>query len=195
MNDVRAALPPMVRAFWTFPETVHLLPSERARRRVLPRYLAADMADASRFGGLHLTRDAAGVVGAIAWLPPDAYPVPMVRQIRQLMPLVTTLPWAWRAAVEGQRGSSANRSHHRGYEPHYFVRAIGVDPAQHGRGIGTSLMAKVFERADAERVGCFLFTATESNAAWYTSLGFDTAARYKPTPTWPDVWAMWRPPR
>ena len=195
MNDVRAALPAMVRAFWTFPETVHLLPNERARRRVLPRYLVTDMADAARVGGFNTASDGGVVVGAAAWLPPRAYPIPLRRQLRQLAPLVTVLPWAVRAALEGQRGSAGNRAHHRGYPPHYFLRAIGVDPSHQRTGVGRTLLTPMLDLADTEHVGCFLFTATEENAAWYQSLGFDTAARYNPTPTWPDVWAMWRPPR
>lgn len=196
MNDVRRALPAMVRAFWTFPETVHLLPSERNRRRVLPRYLAADMADAERFGGLHLAGDNDEVIGAAAWLPPHAYPITATRELRQLVGFVPVLPWALGAALEGQRGQSANRARHQEHtDPHYFLRAIGVDPAHQRKGVGKQLITPMLDRADDEHVGCFLFTATEANAAWYASLGFETTSRYNPTPTWPDVWAMWRAPR
>jgi len=186
----------MVRAFWTFPETVHLLPNERNRRRVLPRYLAADMADAERFGGLQLAEDGNDVIGAAAWLPPAGYPINTARELRQLVGFVPVLPWALGAALEGQRGQSANRArHHQHAEPHYYLRAIGVDPAHQNKGVGRRLIAPMLDRADEAHVGCFLFTATAANAAWYTSLGFETSSQYKPTRTWPDVWAMWRPPR
>ena len=136
------------------------------------------------------------IIGAIAWLPPERISdLDGAGSCAQLIPLIPALPWAIGAALEGRRGQSANRAHHTGYPPHYYVRAIGVDPSHQGKGLGTALMTPMLERADNEHVGCFLFTATEANAAWYQSLGFDIADRYNPTPTWPDVWAMWREPR
>jgi ribosomal protein S18 acetylase RimI-like enzyme len=196
VNDVRRALPAMVRAFWTFPETLHLLPTERVRRRVLPRYLASDMADAARSGRLNLAERDGSVVGAAAWLAPGAYPISAARQARELVTLAPALPWGIRAALEGRRGQSANRARHRAHaEPHYFLRTIGVDPAYQRQGVGAALVRPMLDAADAEHVGCFLFTATEQNAAWYHSLGFETSAQYNPTPTWPEVWAMWRPAR
>ena len=186
----------MTRAFWDFPETVHLLPTEARRRRVLPRYLASDLADAHRVGGLRLAERDGCVVGAVAWLPPGAYPISMRRQVRQLASLVPALPWGIHAALEGRRGQAANAGAHRAFgEPHFFVRAIGVDPDQQRNGIGSELLAPMLATADNQHVGCFLFTATAANAAWYHRLGFETAKRYQPTPTWPEVWAMWRAPR
>lgn len=196
VNDVRRALPAMVKAFWTFPETVHLLPNERIRRLVLPRYLTSDLVDARRYGGLRVEEVDGSVAGALAFLPPGAYPIGALRQVRALLPLVTVAPIAVAAALEGQRGSSHNAARHRAHdEPHYFLRAIGVDPSRQRKGIGSRLIQPVLDQADAEGVGCFLFTATEANAAWYNSLGFDTDEVYRPTPRWPQVWAMWRAPR
>lgn len=186
----------MVRAFWDFPETVHLLPNERVRRRVLPRYLASDLVDAQRFGGLRVEEVDGLVAGALAFLPPGSYPIGLARQVRSLVPLLPVAPIALGAALEGQRGSSGNAARHHAHdEPHYFLRALGVDPAHQHKGIGSRLIRPVLEQAHDEGVGCFLFTATEANAAWYNSLGFETDDVYKPTPRWPQVWAMWRPPR
>lgn len=186
----------MTRAFWTFPETVHLLPDETKRRRVLPRYLASDLVDAHRLGGLNVAERDGVAVGAAAWLPPGAYPISLRREIRQLAALAPALPWGLGAVREAQRGQAANRGAHRVHtEEHFFLRAIGVDPSHQRRGIGNELIAPMLAAADAQHVGCFLFTATEANAAWYHRLGFETASRYHPTPTWPEVWAMWRTPR
>ena len=55
----------MVNAFWTYPETVHLLPREVARRRTLPLYLRSDAKDALRFG-LLLGADVDGAVVGVA---------------------------------------------------------------------------------------------------------------------------------
>jgi hypothetical protein len=37
--DRGSAVAALGAAFWEYPESVHLLPNERHRRRVLPRYL------------------------------------------------------------------------------------------------------------------------------------------------------------
>lgn len=47
----------------------------------------------------------------------------------------------------------------------------------------------------AVKVGCFLQTATPTNVGWYEHFGFAVADAYRPTPTWPENWAMWRSPR
>lgn len=184
----------MVRAFWDFPETVHLLPSERNRKHALPRFLGSDMRDCHTHNGLRVAERDNQVVGAIGFLPPGAYPPGPKRALRQIVDLAPALPWGVAAAREGLRGSVENAKAHRVHaEPHYFIQVLGIDPAYQRHGIGTELITPVLQEADAMGVGCFLFTATEANAAWYHSLGFETERRYNPTPTWPDVWAMWRP--
>jgi len=194
-REVRAVVDPLTRAFWNYPESVHLLPQENRRRRVLPRYLLSDAIDAARFDTLLGAVIGGAVVGAAAWLPPRAYPIPAKRQAQQVLSFLPVLPWAIGAASEGRRGQTANRAHHRGLPPHYYLRAIGVDPAHQGRGIGVALLAPVLRRANDEGVGCFLTTATLENARWYEGQGFVTRAIYKPTPTWPQTWAMWRAPK
>jgi GNAT superfamily N-acetyltransferase len=195
-SDIRRVLPAMTRAFWTFPETVHLLPDETKRARVLPRYLASDLRDAQAVGGLRIAEREGRAVGAAAWLPPGAYPISLRRQLAEVAALVPALPWGVAAAREGRRGQAANRTAHRAFaEPHFFLRTVGVDPGHQGKGIGNELVTPMLDAADAQHVGSFLFTATEANAAWYHRLGFDTVKRYHPTPTWPEVWAMWRAPR
>lgn len=189
-----AAVRPMVKAFWDYPETVHLLPDEHRRRRVLPRYLLSDVRDAARFATLFGAESDGEVVGAAAWIPPEAYPVSLSRQARQILDLAPALPWGWRAAREAQRGQAANRAHHRVHRPHFYLRAIGIDPRVQAQGLGTLLVRPVLRMADDREVGCFLQTATAENVSWYERFGFAVVAAYRPTSSWPDVWAMWRKP-
>ncbi len=193
-REVRQAVPALMRAFWTYPETVHLLPDEHRRRHVLPRYLASDARDSSSHGWL-LGADRGGeIVGAAAWLPPEAYPISVARQLRQVAELVPVAPWALGAARRARQGQRRNRQVHGGRPPHYWLRAIGVDPAWQGMGIGSDLLGPALDRADNERRGCYLLTAIAENVGWYERFGFATVAEYHPTPRWPKVWAMWRDP-
>ena len=117
----------------------------------------------------------------------------MPRQLREAMRIAPAAPWGIGALREARRGQAANRAQHRGRPPHYWLRAIGVAPAMQGRGVGAALVRSGTDRADRDGVGCFLFTATEANASWYETLGFECLASYRPTPSWPTTWAMWRP--
>lgn len=191
-SDVGKVVPCLVRAFWNFPETRHLLPAERARRRVLPRFLRSDARDAAGFQTLLAASQDDAVVGAAVWLPPLAYPVSLRRRVNEAMHLLPAAPWALGTLREAARGQAANRQHHAGCPPHYWLRAIGVDLERHGEGVGKTLMRPMLEQADARGRGCFLFTATAPNVTWYESFGFTVLSMYHPTSTWPQVWAMWR---
>jgi GNAT superfamily N-acetyltransferase len=192
--EPRATVDPLVEAFWDYPESLHLLPDERRRRRVLPRYLLSDARDAARFGMLLAAVDHGDVIGAAAWIPPEAYPVSARRQVRQALDLAPGLPWGIRAAGEARRGQSSNRAHHRIHPPHFYLRAVGVEPSVQTQGVGTALIRPVLDRADERAVGCFLQTAAIENVRWYERFGFTVAASYRPTPSWPPVWTMWRSP-
>lgn len=193
--DLHDAVTVMTAAFWTYPETVHLLPGERARRGALPRFLRADLVDSLDLGGLFVAERDGRIVGAAAWVPPGAYPIPLRRQVRQVRILAPAAPVALRAAIEGQRGRSTVRADHRSKPPHWFLRALGVDPAVQHAGAGTALLRPIMTRADHEEQGCYLTTAAPGNVAWYHRLAFETTATFHPTPTWPQVWSMWRPPQ
>lgn len=189
------ALAPLVAAFWDYPETIHLLPDERRRRRVLPRYLASDCADSLTHSALFGAWVDGRLVGVAAWLPPQAYPIPMRRQIAQAFQLLPALPWGASAAREALRGQASNRLHHPKDQPHHYLRALGVDPDHQRSGIGEALLRPALAQADHDQVACFLTTATSDNVAYYERFGFTVLATYRPTSAWPHVWSMWRAPQ
>lgn len=193
-RDLGRAVPCLVRAFWDYPDTVHLLPDERARARVLPSFLRSDIADSTDFDSLLTVESGGEIIGAAAWMPPGSSPVPMRRQVRQGLALARTIPWALRALPEAARGHKVLHKHHARVGPHYYLRTIGVDPRHQGRGIGVALLQPILQRADAEHVGCYLTTGTPDNVSWYTRFGFNVVTSFRLTPTWPNVWSMWRAP-
>lgn len=193
-SQLKEASQVLTSAFWTYPETLHLLPDERRRRHVLPRYLLSDAHDAVRYGTLLGAVSGGRIAGAAAWIPPEAYPISLRRQISQLLDLAPALPWGWRAAREAQRGRHLNRHYHRRHPEHFYLRAVGVDPSCQGRGFGSSLLTPILTLADQRAVGCFLQTATSENVHWYEQFGFEVADVYQPTPSWPQTWTMWRNP-
>jgi ribosomal protein S18 acetylase RimI-like enzyme len=63
--------------------------------------------------------------------------------------------------------------------PHYYLGAIGVDPAAQGRGIGAKLLKSFCDRSvgDQSSRGVYLETARESNLAFYERAGFVETGR------------------
>lgn len=139
-HQANEAIPPLVAAFWDYPETIHLLPDERRRRHVLPRYLLSDARDAARFDLLLGAHVDGHVVGAAAWTPSGAHPMSLERQLAQLLDLCPALPWGLRTVREAQRGRGANRARHPVHPEHYYLRVVGIDPRFQGRGLESSLI-------------------------------------------------------
>jgi ribosomal protein S18 acetylase RimI-like enzyme len=79
-------------------------------------------------------------------------------------------------------------------EPHWFLPAIGVDPAVQGRGAGAALMTRSLERCDAEHAVAYLESSNPRNIDFYERLGFEVVGRMQVGES-PVLTAMLRPPR
>ena len=61
-------------------------------------------------------------------------------------------------------------------EPHWYLRLLGVDPAQQGGGLGGVLLQHGLRRANAEGTPCYLETFNESNQPFYAHHRFELVA-------------------
>ena len=59
-------------------------------------------------------------------------------------------------------------------EPHWYLLALGTDPAHQRRGFGSQLVRHGLLRADRDGVPVYLEAETEINAPFYERLGFET---------------------
>jgi ribosomal protein S18 acetylase RimI-like enzyme len=55
----------------------------------------------------------------------------------------------------------------------WYLFLLGVEPHLQRRGLGSTLIRPVLERAEAARVACYLETENERNVAFYKKQGFD----------------------
>lgn len=58
-------------------------------------------------------------------------------------------------------------------DPHWYLMALGVDPAHQHKGHGTRLVRRGIQRADKDNRPIYLETETGANASFYEKLGFD----------------------
>ena len=80
-------------------------------------------------------------------------------------------------------------------EEHWYLEVVGVDPSQRGRGIGTTVIAPMLERCDAEGLPAYLESSNEANLPLYARFGFEVVDEVHPGNGCPPVWPMWRPVR
>jgi ribosomal protein S18 acetylase RimI-like enzyme len=133
--------------------------------------------------------------GVASWLPPGHANLSVTGLLRSglaLAPLGMGLP----AYQCFERCMSYSDELHEIYAPpsHCYLWAIGVDPAHHGQGIGSSLLQTGLARGDTEGIACYLDTGTESNVRFYQKHGFQVVEHGSTPKDGVKVWAMLRPP-
>ena len=84
-------------------------------------------------------------------------------------------------------GNYAVALHHAGLE------VVGVDPSAHGKGLGKALILPMLERADQERMPCYLITHNASNQSFYRRFGFETICERAVCDNGPVAFSMRRP--
>ena len=77
-------------------------------------------------------------------------------------------------------------------EPHLYVPYVGVAPEAQGAGLGTRLLGRTLERADAAALPAYLEATSERNAALYERLGFEHLGAFTVLGS-PPLWPMRRP--
>ena len=128
--------------------------------------------------------------GAALWAPPGAYPFSAREQLSVLPAQVRVFARNARRALGADRAVARHHPH----EPHWYLDYIAVEPAAHGRGAGSALLAAVLARADAERMPAYLNAGSPRSRQLYVRHGFSPFAEVRLPFGGPPVWRMWRAP-
>ncbi len=190
--DAEAATLVLARAFVDSPVYRAVLTSrtEEARLKTLLRVKGGFVRAFLPNGECRVARDTDGkVVGVTLSAAPGHYPLSPWAEIVQSTGCATTGPVAIARFL--RLTAYMRRLHHKG--PHYYLFAIGVDPAHQGRGIGRKLLAELHVRADAQRVPSYLETEKPINVKLYESVGYRVSTEETIPGLGVPMWTMLRP--
>jgi ribosomal protein S18 acetylase RimI-like enzyme len=186
----RADAAPLARAlaaaFEDDPIFAWLLPNKRRRPEKLLRFFTLELESVVLPSGTAWMSPEAS--GACLELPPGKWRMPLQTQALHAPQFVAvfgrSLPRALITITQMER------KHLR--EPHFYVPYIGVAPEGQGAGLGTKLLGKTLERADAAGLPTYLEATSERNAALYERLGFEHLGPFTVLGS-PPLWPMRRP--
>lgn len=185
--DVAALARALAAAFQDDPIFGWLLRDERRRYARLLRFFTLEIEEIVLPSGTAWTSPDRS--GACLELPPGRWRMPLRTQAlhapRFAAVFGRSLPRALAAITKMER------RHLR--EPHVYVPYVGVAPEAQGAGLGTGLLGRSVERADAHRLPTFLEATSERNAALYARLGFEHLGSFTVLDS-PPMWPMRRPP-
>jgi ribosomal protein S18 acetylase RimI-like enzyme len=133
------------------------------------------------------------ILGAAAWAPPGKWKPSMVKQLLALPGIVGALGFG-NLAEYGRRGRAveAALTVEHPAAPHWYLAALGVDPAAHGKGVGSALVRSGLARCDRDGTPAYL-ECLEALVPYYRRFGFAVAGRIAMPAGASDQVAMWRP--
>jgi GNAT superfamily N-acetyltransferase len=190
--DVRELSKTLGRAFYDDPVTSWLLPDDKVRRARLHQ-LFATMTRHHHLscGGVEVACDGPGIGAAALWDPPNQW-----RESRRAE-LAMTPAFLRVFGFRTARGRAAQELMKRVHpeEPHWYLAAIGSDPAVRGQGFGQVLMRSRLDRCDAEYCPAYLESSKPENVPYYERFGFTVTGEIVLPDGGPPLWSMWREPR
>lgn len=182
------------RAFWDDPAAIYVMPDDAKRTEQLAWF----MTSAARYGDLFGSVDttAEKVEGAAIWLPPAETHVSDEKMSEAGF---DELPDRLGEDGHERFGNMFGRMdelHERDVpEPHWYLFILGVDPPRQGQGLGSSIIRRGLDRADAERLPCYLETMKARNVPFYQKHGFEVVVDEIIPNGGPRLWTMKRQPR
>lgn len=184
--DHLALIETLAQAFQTDPALSWILPDPAHRARAL-RSLFRTLVPADMRAGVALR--SAGDEAAALWRAPGQAHGGTLEFLRTALPLIATFGTALPRGLRVQGGIDAHRPKRRFWYLHY----VGVRPEHQGKGHGGRIIRAQTAVADAERLPCWLETATPENVPLYERLGFVTQVEWDVPDGGPHFWGMMRP--
>lgn len=198
--DLRELSATLSRAFFDDPVMMWIFPDGKTRAGYLTRMFAAmtrhhhlprggvEVADP---GTDTSTGPRPGVGAAALWDPPNQWQESRWAEFA-MMPAFLRV-FGLRSGTARAIQETMKRKHPE--EPHWYLAAIGSDPAVRGQGYGQALMRSRLDRCDAEYCPAYLESSKPENVPYYQRFGFRVMEEIPLPGGGPPLWAMWRDPR
>ncbi len=186
--DVKPLAAVMARAFYDDPPFMWMLPDPATRMKRERRFFAAmSRGEALADGGVDVALVGGQIAAAAIWRPPGFW---QQVQLRTVARLVRALGRRIGAAVALSHALA--EAHPR--EPHWYLLAIGVDPARQGTGLASALLRPRLDQCDRAGLPAYLESSKPSNVPLYQHFGFEPTGNPEMPAGAPKLTAMWRPP-
>jgi GNAT superfamily N-acetyltransferase len=188
--DVKTLAAVLARAFYDDPPLIWLLPDEATRLSRVTRIFATIIGiESLRHGGVDLAVGGGEILGGAIWLPPGRWRPGFRVQLRA----VPRHARALRAALLG-RAALLDRAMAEAHpkEPHWYLKAIGVDPAWQGRDVAGLLLRSRLKRCDQAGLPAYLEASKPDGVPLYEHFGFRRTASLAMPEGAPVITAMWR---
>lgn len=174
-------------AFHGDPAFVWTVPDPSARRRTLCRFFPIAAAQSVRHGAVLASK---GGEAASLWYRPgdirDGWFDALRDNLRVLAAFGTALP-------RGLKIAEALYARHPRPQPHWYLRYVGVAPSEQGKGWGGATIRTGIAHAAEQGCGVLLETASHSNVAMYSRLGFEIVEEWTVPDGGPQFWTMIHP--
>ena len=132
-----------------------------------------------------------GYEAAALWRPPNQWSIPIWQYLVNGGAFLSLFGVRGAGRVMGIM-DLIEKHHPR--EPHWYLQAIGTDPAKQGKGFGGVIIRRQLASADAAHQPAYLESSKASNIPIYQAFGFE-AMEELTLPGGPTIWPMWRAPR
>jgi GNAT superfamily N-acetyltransferase len=129
--------------------------------------------------------------GAAVWQPVGKWKVPTSDLVRGLPAMLRT--FRLRTPTMMSALTAIEKMHPT--EPHYYLEVLGTRKDRQSKGVGSSVINAVLERADEEGVPAYLESSNPRNIPFYARHGFEVREEISCGKGAPTVTAMWREPR
>jgi GNAT superfamily N-acetyltransferase len=190
--DVRPLAMVMARAFYDDPPFIWMLPDPATRLKRAYRFFATlTRGEALAHGGVDVAWTGSEIAGAAIWLPPGHWKPGIAGQLRTLPGFVRA--FGRRLDPASELAQAMLRAHPG--EPHWYLYAIGVDPAHQGTGLASALLRQRLDQCDREGLPAYLEATKITSVPIYQHFGFQPTGEPEMPEGAPPLTAMWRPPR
>ena len=194
-QQLERATEALTHAFEDYPLMTHAVPDKGRRLKAVGSLYGGILRYCLNYGEAYTT---AAIEGAAGWLPPER---PFPSFWRMAWSGMLKVPFAFgregfgRLHAADQVAEQLHRRHGQEAGKHWYLWAIGVDPAHQGTGVARRIMRPVLARADQAGLSCYLETHKETNVPIYQRLCFEVVSQ-APVPGHPiTIWAMLRSPQ